>query len=104
MEEDASTDPKTGRTTLIDSKDFAMIRALICIAVMTCVPLCGEAADTPVRLMTLDPGHLHAALVQKFMYPQVNPVVHVCSPGGPDLEGHLKRIDGFNTRSENPTA
>jgi hypothetical protein len=34
MEEDASTDPKTGRTTLIDSKDFAMIRALICIAVI----------------------------------------------------------------------
>ncbi len=81
-----------------------MIRALICIAVMTCVPLCGEVADTPVRLMTLDPGHFHAALVQKFMYPKVNPVVHVFSPGGPDLEGHLKRIDGFNTRSENPTA
>ncbi|MBM3858845.1 MAG: oxidoreductase [Verrucomicrobia bacterium] len=56
-----------------------------------------------VRLMTLDPGHFHASLVQKEMYPQVNPVVHVYAPGGPELEQHLKRIELFNTRSENPT-
>lgn len=56
-----------------------------------------------VRLMTLDPGHFHASLVQKKMYPQVNPVVHVYSPGGPDLEQHLKRIDLFNTRADSPT-
>jgi predicted dehydrogenase len=62
------------------------------------------AADAPsVRLMTLDPGHFHAGLVQKFMYPQVSPVVHVYAPGGPDLNEHLKRIEGFNTRAENPT-
>lgn len=56
-----------------------------------------------VRLMTLDPGHFHAALVQKKMYPQVNPVVHVYAPAGPDLDQHLKRIEGFNTRAEDPT-
>ena len=60
-----------------------------------------EAA--PVRLMTLDPGHFHASLVQKFMYPQVDPIVHVYAPGGPDLDEHLKRIERFNTRAENPT-
>ncbi|MPN32815.1 hypothetical protein SDC9_180295 [bioreactor metagenome] len=62
-----------------------------------------SAADAPVRLITLDPGHFHAGLVQKFMYPEVSPVVNVYSPGGPELEDHLKRIEGFNTRAENPT-
>ncbi len=56
-----------------------------------------------VRLLTLDPGHFHAALVQKFMYPQVNPAVRVYAPPGPDLQGHLKLIEGFNTRAETPT-
>lgn len=60
-------------------------------------------AAEPVRLITLDPGHFHAGLVQKFMYPQVDPVVHVFAPEGPDLQEHLKRIQGFNTRAENPT-
>jgi predicted dehydrogenase len=56
-----------------------------------------------VHLVTLDPGHFHASLVQKFMYPQVDPIVHVYAPEGPDLQEHLKRIEGFNTRSNNPT-
>ncbi len=55
-----------------------------------------------VSLMTLDPGHFHAALVQKFMYPQVDPVVHVYAPAGDDLQQHLKRIEGFNTRTTPP--
>jgi predicted dehydrogenase len=61
------------------------------------------AADKELRWITLDPGHFHAALVQKFMYPQVNPVVHVYAPEGPDVGLHLKRIEGFNTRAEKPT-
>ncbi len=63
----------------------------------------GFAADSTVKLITLDPGHFHAGLVQKFMYPQVSPTVYVYAPAGPDLEEHLKRIQGFNTRPENPT-
>lgn len=57
-----------------------------------------------VRLITLDPGHFHAALVQKHMYAQVSPEVHVYAPKGPDVQDHLKRIIGFNTRPDNPTA
>lgn len=56
-----------------------------------------------VRLMTLEPGHFHAALVQKEMYPGVSPQVHVYAPLGFDLIEHLKRIAGFNLRKENPT-
>jgi len=57
-----------------------------------------------VVLMTLDPGHFHAALVQKSMYEQVDPTVYVYGPEGPDVDIHLGRIEGFNTRAENPTA
>ena len=57
-----------------------------------------------VRLMTVDPGHFHAALVQKEMYPGVDPRVDVYAPLGADLYEHLKRIDAFNRRPANPTA
>ena len=60
-------------------------------------------AEGEVRLVTLDPGHFHAALVQKNMYKQVNPTVYVYAPEGDDLNEHLKKIDGFNSRQENPT-
>ena len=56
------------------------------------------------RLVTLDPGHFHAALVQKFMYADVDPLVHVYAPAGDDLREHLKRIELFNTRSNEPTS
>jgi hypothetical protein len=61
-------------------------------------------APGEVRLVTLDPGHFHAALVQKSSYEQVDPRVHVFAPEGPDVEGHLGRIEGFNSRAEDPTA
>src|SRR5262249_39021666 len=40
---------------------------------------------TEVRLMTLDPGHFHAALVQKEMYAGVSRRAQVYAPLGPDL-------------------
>ncbi|MBY0527142.1 MAG: hypothetical protein K2R98_27350 [Gemmataceae bacterium] len=56
-----------------------------------------------VQLMTLDPGHFHAALVQKEMVDGVAPEVHVYAPLGPDLLAHLGRIAGFNNRAAHPT-
>jgi predicted dehydrogenase len=61
-------------------------------------------AKGEVKLITLDPGHFHAALVQKTMYETVDPVVHVYAPEGKDVMEHLGRIDSYNTRSENPTS
>lgn len=83
-------------------------------AVVLILASCGqkaqkEAAPTltgakgEVRLITLDPGHFHAALVQKTSYPQISPDVYVYSPGGSDLEAHLAKIEAYNTRAENPT-
>ena len=62
-----------------------------------------RADSARFRLLTLDPGHFHASLVQKFMYPDVDSVVHVYSAGGDDLAQHLARIKTFNTRSDQPT-
>jgi len=57
-----------------------------------------------VKLITVDPGHFHAALVQKIMYDQVSPVVHVYAPQGPDYLQHLERIKSYNSRQANPTS
>ena len=61
-------------------------------------------AKHEVKIMTLDPGHFHAALVQKSQYDQVSPVVHVYAPEGADVQDHLNRISTFNNRTENPTS
>ena len=56
-----------------------------------------------IKLITLDPGHFHAALVQKSMYANVDPVVHVYAPAGDDVQEHLKKIEAYNTRAADPT-
>ena len=56
-----------------------------------------------VKLLTVDPGHFHAALVQKTTYPQVSPDVRVYAPEGPDVEQHLGRIASYNARANDPT-
>ncbi len=73
------------------------------LIVVAMVPISSAMGSDEVSLVTLDPGHFHASLVQKFMYPQVNPVVHVYAPDGLDLQEHLKRVNGFNTRADQPT-
>jgi predicted dehydrogenase len=77
-----------------------MMKPLIAIALAA-----AAARGMPdVRLMTLDPGHFHAALIQREMYPGVAPQVDVFAPLGFDLFEHLKRVAAFNNRSEQPTA
>jgi predicted dehydrogenase len=56
------------------------------------------------RLIVLDPGHFHAALVQKEMYPWLARQVSVYAPLGPDVIDYMQRIALFNTRRENPTS
>ncbi len=62
-----------------------------------------EMSRKPVKIVTVDPGHFHAALVQKSMYEDVDSVVYVYAPGGNDVQLHLDRINKFNTRPEDPT-
>ena len=58
---------------------------------------------TGIKLITLDPGHFHAALVQKSMVDDIDTNVYVYAPDGEDVEGHLTRIEGYNNRTDQPT-
>ena len=58
---------------------------------------------TDVGIVTLDPAHFHAALVQKEMLPGVARRAAVYAPLGPDLLEHLRRIERFNARPVHPT-
>jgi len=60
-------------------------------------------SEDGVRLMILDPGHFHAALVQKKMSPSIARRVHVYAPEGPELQDYLSRIQEFNSREQEPT-
>lgn len=59
--------------------------------------------SAPVKLITLNPGHFHAALVQKSMYPQVDSNVYVYAPNGPDVQMHLDKINAYNNNPVKPT-
>ena len=56
-----------------------------------------------ISIMVLAPGHFHAALIQKNMYPELDSQVFVYAPKGPEVEDYLSRIAAYNSRSENPT-
>lgn len=56
------------------------------------------------RLITLEPAHFHAALVQKEMLPGISKRVAIYAPLGPDLLAHLKLIEEFNSRTNHPTS
>lgn len=57
-----------------------------------------------LRLMTLAPGHFHAALVQKYALHGVHHRAHVYAPLDADTLAHLGRIAAFNARADQPTA
>lgn len=82
---------------------ITFIAASICMSCNNEAEKKATATAKPVQIVTLDPGHFHAALVQKSMYPEVDSVVHVYSPGGNDLQYHLDRINNYNSRAEAPT-
>jgi predicted dehydrogenase len=62
-----------------------------------------DQEQSPMKLAVLDPGHFHAALVQKRMYAGVDDDVRVYAPPGPDLDDYLRQIDACNSRAQDPT-
>ena len=87
---------------------FSILIATILVLSLSCTGGSKKSADMKendksVKIITLAPGHFHAGLVQKSMYPEVSDVVHVYAPEGPEVQSYLDMIEGFNTRTENPT-
>ena len=72
----------------------------IAVLIMGCEP---KEEDAKVKLMTLDPGHFHAALIQKTSYQDIDSTVDVYAPDGPEVKDFLSKIQGYNNRAENPT-
>ncbi|MFD0798644.1 putative oxidoreductase C-terminal domain-containing protein [Maribacter chungangensis] len=62
-----------------------------------------EKTKETVKLMTLDPGHFHAALVHKTMYPQVDSTIYLYAPKGSEALDFLNKIESYNSRVESPT-
>jgi predicted dehydrogenase len=62
-----------------------------------------EEKAAKVKLMTLDPGHFHAALIQKTSYQDIDTTVDVYAPDGPEVRDFLSKIQAYNGREENPT-
>jgi predicted dehydrogenase len=81
---------------------------VFCFMVFFFIEGCGSGttekvgSDKAVRLITLDPGHFHAALVQKKMYPDIDSTVYVYAPEGQELQAHLKLINQYRERTEDP--
>lgn len=81
-----------------------LFATLLALTFMRCSsPRSQERQMVKNRLITLDPGHFHAALVQKKMYDEVDSTVYVYAPDGEDLDLHLKRIAAYNQRADEPT-
>ncbi|MEC8397083.1 MAG: putative oxidoreductase C-terminal domain-containing protein [Bacteroidota bacterium] len=72
----------------------------IALFIMGCTP---KEDNTKVKLMTLDPGHFHAALIQKTSYKDIDNTIDVYAPEGPEVKDFLSKIKGYNNRAENPT-
>lgn len=61
-------------------------------------------STSEITIMSLDPGHFHAGLIHKSMYPQVDSTVYVFAPEGAELQDYMNRLSGYNTRKQDPTA
>ena len=78
-----------------------LITFLLLVAICSCSI---ESDDDRYNLMVLEPGHFHASLVQKTMYPQVSADVYVYAPDGPELQDYLNRVNDYNTRESDATS
>ncbi|MEP6730982.1 MAG: putative oxidoreductase C-terminal domain-containing protein [bacterium] len=90
-------------TTLFNGSAVRLVACALIVAHASTSSAQKAHASPRFELITLDPGHFHASLVQKFMYDDVDSIVHVFAPAGDDVAEHLKRIEAFNKRAESPT-
>lgn len=56
-----------------------------------------------MQLIIADPGHFHASLIQREMYPEIAPRVSVYAKLGSEILDYLNRVWLFNSRPDNPT-
>ncbi len=87
-------------------KHHLIINLLIIIIMVSCADRSTDAftgEEGEVKIITIQPGHFHAALVQKEQHPQIDPLVHIYAEEGPELRNHVRMIESYNTRDDDPT-
>jgi len=52
-----------------------------------------------MQLIALDPGHFHASLVQQQMYPDIDSVIRVYAPEGPEVKQYLQQVAAYHQGS-----
>ena len=82
---------------------LVVVSSLLCCSSPKKEAVEDQGSKAPYQLMTVDPGHFHAGLIQKMALADLDPTVYVYAPAGPDVEDHLNRVKGYNTRADNPT-
>ena len=85
-------------------KSLCFLPGFILFSFVSCTTNSDNDQDNMIKLMTLDPGHFHAALIQKNMYEELSPEVYVYAPEGNELDQHLAMIRSYNRRDEDPTS
>lgn len=93
----------TGFKTKYKQSIKFLVMCLLVTIVTGCQQKKSGTEELKISLLTLDPGHFHAALIQKSMYEEISPTVHVYAPEGAELESHLKLVEKYNSRAEDPT-
>lgn len=100
----------TGKEIKAIKKQMSYLTKTTIILSVAIISGCAGSKDantdslSKVKLITLEPGHFHAALVQKSMYADVDSTVHVYAPEGNELDSHMALINQYNTAPTNPTA
>lgn len=82
---------------------FHMFKRTLMASVIIFAGCKNEQPMQKISFITLDPGHFHAALVQKSMYPDVDSIVHVYAPEGNEVKAYLSLVESYNKRAEEPT-
>ena len=97
--------PARSPRRICEKMDSVMNRSLTAALLPLCVAafLGAAAAPAQVKFIIVEPGHFHASLIARDMYPQVSPRISIYAPLGPDLLDYLNRMSLFNLRPENPT-
>ena len=97
---------KNKQTFLCARNTFLILGTALLLIGSSCgnKELKSDMKDEKIRIITLDPGHFHAALLQKSMYDEIDSVVHIYAPEGLELDNHMKLVDSYNSREENPTS
>jgi len=77
--------------------------ALLVLATLNSCKTEKETTSDKLTLMTLDPGHFHASLIQKSMLPGIDSVCYVYAPKSLGVSAHNALLNEYNIREENPT-